>query len=226
MDERAARAIRPDVVGVGLLLLAAAAWIAVNGGRADLMDVGAGSFVAAWTVMMAAMMLPSMVPAARALRQFSADRPAVLPFTAGYLSVWAAVGLVTAGVLAAVGARDLMLGGYGVTAAILVAAAVYEGTPAKHACLRRCRNPIGLIVRHWRPGPSGAARLGLVNGAWCTGCCWALMAVLFALGAMSIGWMLVVAGMVAVEKLLPWRRLATVAVTVSLLALAVMELAR
>jgi predicted metal-binding membrane protein len=87
-------------------------------------------------------------------------------------------------------------------------AAVYELTPLKDACLGKCRSPLGLLLGSWREGPTGALRMGVRNGAWCVGCCWALMASFFALGIMSVIWMAIVAGFIAVEKTLPWRRIA------------------
>jgi predicted metal-binding membrane protein len=97
--------------------------------------------------------------------------------------------------------------------------------PLKDACLARCRSPLGFLLGSWRPGVLGGLRLGLSSGAWCAGCCWALMASLFALGVMSIGWTAFVAGLVALEKILPWRRVATGATTALLAALGVLLLA-
>jgi hypothetical protein len=102
---------------------------------------------------------------------------------------------------------------------VLFLAAIYQLTPAKDACLRRCRSPLQFILFQWRDGIPGALRMGIVHGAWCVGCCWGLMAALFALGVMSIPWMIVVAGMVAIEKLLPWRALANRLVATTLLVL-------
>jgi predicted metal-binding membrane protein len=109
-----------------------------------------------------------------------------------------------------------------IAGATLVVAAVYELTPLKDVCLGKCRSPLGLLLGSWREGPRGALRMGAVNGAWCVGCCWALMASLFALGVMSVVWMAVVAGLIAVEKTLPWRRVATYGTAVLLLALGVL----
>ena len=95
-----------------------------------------------------------------------------------------------------------------VAGATLLVAAVYELTPLKDVCLGKCRSPLGFLLGSWRDGRSGALQMGAKNGAWCVGCCWALMASLFALGVMSIAWMAVVAGLIAVEKTLPWRRVA------------------
>ena len=107
-------------------------------------------------------------------------------------------------------------------AATLVVAAVYELTPLKDVCLGKCRSPLGFLLGSWRDGRSGALRMGAKNGAWCVGCCWALMASLFALGVMSITWMAVVAGLIAVEKTLPWRRVAAYGTAAILLALGVL----
>lgn len=95
----------------------------------------------------------------------------------------------------------------------------------KTICLTKCRSPLGLLLGSWRDGFSGAVRMGMRNGAWCVGCCWALMASLFALGVMSAVWMAVVAGLIALEKTLPWRRTATYGTAVVLLALGVLVLA-
>ena len=91
----------------------------------------------------------------------------------------------------------------------LLAAGVYELTPLKDVCLGKCRTPLGFLLGSWRDGLSGALKMGSRHGAWCVGCCWALMASLFALGVMSIVWMAFVAGLIAFEKLIPSRRLAT-----------------
>jgi predicted metal-binding membrane protein len=112
-----------------------------------------------------------------------------------------------------------------VAGATLLAAAVYELTPLKDACLGKCRSPLGALLGSWRDGHVGAVRMGAVNGAWCVGCCWLLMASLFALGIMSVVWMAVVAGMIAVEKTLPWRRPVTWGTAAILLALGVLLLA-
>ena len=103
-------------------------------------------------------------------------------------------------------------------------AAAYELTPLKNVCLGKCRSPLGTLLGSWRDGWSGALRMGAKNGAWCVGCCWALMASLFALGVMSVTWMAVVAGLIATEKILPWRRTATYGTAFVLLALGVLML--
>jgi predicted metal-binding membrane protein len=150
-----------------------------------------------------------------------------LIFAAGYLLTWAVAGLGAFALVALVNAvaGDVLAwdrAGRWVAGATLVVAAVYELTPLKDVCLGKCRSPLGQLLGSWRDGPAGALRMGAKNGAWCVGCCWALMASLFALGLMSIVWMAVVAGIIAVEKTLPWRRIATYATTALLLALGVL----
>jgi predicted metal-binding membrane protein len=145
-------------------------------------------------------------------------------FVAGYLVTWAAAGLVgfglyeigkalTGDVFAWDNAGPYLAGG------IILAAALYQLTPLKDVCLRHCRSPFMFLMTHWRPGRLGALRMGLIHGGWCVGCCWALMAALFALGVMSLGWMAFIAALIAIEKLLPWRALANRGIAVLLLVL-------
>jgi predicted metal-binding membrane protein len=107
----------------------------------------------------------------------------------------------------------------------LIVAAVYELTPLKEACLGKCRSPLGLLVGSWRDGSTGAVGMGVQNGAWCVGCCWALMVSFFALGIMSAVWMATVAGVIAIEKTLPWRHVATYATAGGLFILGVLVFA-
>ena len=111
-----------------------------------------------------------------------------------------------------------------VAGATLLVAAAYELTPLKDVCLGKCRTPLGFLLGSWRDGLSGAVQMGTRHGAWCVGCCWALMASLFALGVMSIVWMAVVAGLIALEKLIPSRRVATYGTAALLLVLGVLML--
>src|SRR6185503_12021343 len=108
--------------------------------------------------------------------------------------------------------------------ATVIVAAVYELTPLKDVCLGKCRSPLGFLLGSWRDGPTGALRMGAKHGAWCVGCCWALMAALFALGIMSIVWMAVIAGLIAFEKTIPWRRVASYGTAAVLLALGLLVL--
>ena len=112
-----------------------------------------------------------------------------------------------------------------VAGGILAAAALYELTPLKDVCLAKCRSPLGFLVGSWRDGTAGALSMGARHGAWCVGCCWALMASLFALGVMSLAWMAFVGALIALEKTLPWRRTVTYATAGLLLALGIALLA-
>jgi predicted metal-binding membrane protein len=187
-----------------------------------------GWFISVWVVMMAAMMFPSVAPTVALYARMSRKRLAPMVFVTGYLATWTGAGVVAflVGVLAGHVAPDLGWDDAGrfLTGATLLVAAVYELTPLKNICLSKCRSPLGLLLGSWRDGWSGALRMGMRNGAWCVGCCWALMASLFALGVMSAVWMAVVAGLIALEKILPWRRLATYGTAIVLLVLGVLVL--
>ena len=187
-----------------------------------------GWFISVWIVMMAAMMFPSVAPTVALYSRMSRDRGAPAAFVAGYLATWAGAGVVAylVGMLATRLAPDLQWDHAGrvLTGATLLLAAVYELTPLKNVCLSKCRSPLGLLLGSWRGGWTGALRMGMTNGAWCVGCCWALMASLFALGVMSAAWMAVVAVLIALEKTLPWRRTATYGVAVVLFTLGVLVL--
>jgi predicted metal-binding membrane protein len=116
-------------------------------------------------------------------------------------------------------------GGRWLAGGTLVAAAVYELTPLKEVCLTKCRSPLGFLLGSWRDGLPGALEMGARHGAWCVGCCWALMASLFALGVMSLAWMAFVAGLIAAEKTLPWGRAVTYTTAAILLVLGIVLLA-
>jgi predicted metal-binding membrane protein len=217
-----------------LLVLAGLAWWSTADRMAG-MDAGPGTdlgalawFVGVWVVMMAAMMFPSLAPTVALYTTMTRRRASDLPllFTAGYLLIWGAAGVGAYG-LFALGASlfggDLAwhTGGRWFAAGVLALAAVYELTPLKDVCLATCRSPVGFLLGTWRDGRTGALRMGCKHAAWCLGCCWALMAALFALGVMSLVWMAFVAALIALEKTLPWRRLATGATAIVLLLLAV-----
>ena len=184
------------VVGAGLLLVSVAAWAALLA-MGDEMPMGAGLWIGAWTVMMAAMMLPSTSPLVLLYARQSTAASSTL-LTAGYVAVWAGVGLAAYGI-------DMRLPDPSnrVVGAVLIGAGLYQLTPLKTACLKRCRNPADFLVTHWRRGRVGALRLGVEHGAYCVGCCWALMGVLVVAGSMSLAWVVAIALVVAGEKLLP-----------------------
>ncbi len=191
-------------------------------------DLGTfGWFLSIWVVMMAAMMFPSVAPTVALYSRMSRkSRLVPLVFATGYLVTWAGAGVVAfcIGVAGSAAGGNLAWGHAGrpLAGATLMVAAAYELTPLKNACLGKCRSPLGFLLGSWRDGWSGALRMGAKNGAWCVGCCWALMASLFALGVMSATWMAVVAGLIATEKTLPWRRTATYGTAAALLALGVL----
>jgi predicted metal-binding membrane protein len=211
---------RVGVIG-GLLALAAGAWV-LTGGRMGGMDAGPGTelgalgwFAVSWLLMMAAMMLPSLVPAALAFARTS-DRT-VAPFVTGYLAVWTAAGVVAYALFEALRSLDVAFvawdrAGQYVAAGVILAAAAYQLTAAKARCLDRCRTPVGAIA---------GLRGGLRFGASCVGCCAGLMATLFALGVMSLTWMVAVAALIAAERLLPWRTPAVYGVATALAVLAI-----
>jgi predicted metal-binding membrane protein len=232
-------AARTRFLLVGLLFaLAGVAWWWTAGQMQD-MDAGPwtelgtlGWFLGVWVVMMAAMMFPSVAPTAALYSKLARTRSLVAPlaFTSGYVLVWSAVGGL-AFVVATVGGQafgDVLAwerAGQWVAGLTLVVAGTYELTPLKDVCLGKCRSPLGFLLGAWRDGLSGALQMGARHGAWCVGCCWALMASLFALGVMSLPWMAFIAGAIALEKLLPWRRAATWGAAAVLLALGVLVLA-
>jgi predicted metal-binding membrane protein len=208
---------------LGLLLAGVAlAWV-ITRQRMLGMDAGPGTdpgslgfYMSSWVLMMAAMMLPSLAPAMVALpsiqqRAQLRSTPSALASGAtlavGYLLTWTIFGLAAYGLFIA--ARSLSIsafswneGGRYLAGAVLLAASAYQLTPAKHACLRRCRDRMSLLAAQRQ---EGALVAGIVHGAWCASCCWALMASLFALGLMSVTWMIVFAALIAVERFAPSR---------------------
>jgi predicted metal-binding membrane protein len=233
----------PDVLRValifGLFLLAAIAW-AVTDDRMAGMDAGPGTdpgalgfWVTAWVVMMAAMMFPSIAPMVvmharieegKRQKGQRTEAGTTALFVGGYLLTWTAAGVVGYGIIQAGQALPLdflswdRAGPY-VAGGVIVAAAFYQLTPLKDACLGRCRSPLTFLLTAGRPGRTGALRMGLEHGGWCVGCCWGLMAALFAFGVMSIGWMVFVAALIATEKLLPWKAVANRGIAILLIVL-------
>jgi predicted metal-binding membrane protein len=229
-------AVRARLVLVAALFVLAAAGWWWTADRMRGMDEGpwtglgtVGWFLGIWVVMMAAMMFPSVAPTIALYSRMTRQRSPLSPllFAGGYLVTWAGAGLVAFALGGVLGRMpgDLLAwdrAGRWIAGGTLVVAAVYELTPLKDVCLGKCRSPLGLLLGSWRDGRRGAFRMGARNGAWCVGCCWALMASLFALGVMSVVWMAFVAALIALEKTLPWRRAATYGTAVVLLVLGVM----
>ncbi len=197
---------------------------------------GFTTFLVAWAVMMAAMMFPAAAPMLLLFRRVSIQQRTngigFVPtwvFATGYLLVWTAIGVQTwllvrlandvAGRLADAERATwapLALG------ATLVAAGLYQLTPLKRVCLDQCRTPLDFVMTHWREGAGGALRMGVMHGAYCLGCCWALFAVLVAAGVMSLAWMLLLTLVIFAEKVLPLGRRAPQAVGAALLLLGVL----
>jgi predicted metal-binding membrane protein len=176
-------------------------------------DAGRFGLVAAmWWVMMIAMMLPSAAPLillyARVHRH-TGDAPPTAPFLAGYLTVWLAFALIAAALHALLEQQGLVSSmtmaavAPWLSAGFLAAAGIYQLTALKDACLTSCRTPTEFLTRHYRPGAKGAWRMGLLHGAYCVGCCWLLMALLFVGGVMNLAWIAALTLLVAAEKLLP-----------------------
>ena len=208
------------LASVLLLALAAVAWVSVVVSSLrgeDMMmtmamplAVADGlAFTLSWTVMMTAMMLPSALPMIvlygaiqrGAVGAGTQGVPAAV-FTLVYLVVWGATGVpvyVAHTLLMRLAGLPFS---YGV-AVILLAAGVFQLSPLKQVCLRACRSPLGFLLGHWRAGRRGSVRLGWSHALYCLGCCWALMLVLIAAGAMGLPWVLLITAVVAGEKLLP-----------------------
>lgn len=228
VDAKLEAVIRRDraVVITALLAVIALAWAYLLAG--ERMDMPASGMARAvrtsgypvlmffmWCVMMVAMMLPSAAPMIllvatinRGQRDSGHPHVATSIFVFGYLVVWAGFSLLAStvqwgfeltGILSSMhGSTDAIFGGL-----LLLAAGAYQLTPIKHACLRRCRSPLGFIGTHWRPGARGALRMGLLHGAFCVGCCGFLMGLMWFGGVMNLYWVAGLAVLVLLEKTLP-----------------------
>jgi predicted metal-binding membrane protein len=192
----------PD--GMADLAVAAMAPVAWTPGYAVLMFF-------MWWIMMMAMMLPSATPMILLFAAINRKQRDYVPtgiFAAGYLLIWGAFSLVAVStqwgleqsslLSSTMASTSVLLG-----ACLLIAAGVYQLTPLKHACLRHCRSPFAFVTQHWRPGDLGALRMGIEHGAFCTGCCWFLMALLFYGGIMNLYWIVGLALYVLLEKTIP-----------------------
>jgi len=216
-----------------LLLGAAGAWIGVvvvarhMGPMPGTMGLGIGTFAAIWALMMAAMMLPSVIPfASLYTRSFTDNRSLRLAALAtGYLLVWSLAAIPAYGLA---WLADRVLAGHpsGATAmavVIFAACGIYQLTPLKDRCLARCRSPLGFVLKFGSyRGRSRDLRVGLYHGAFCLACCWGLMALLVAFGLMNLAAMLVLAGIVLLEKTSPWGSRFSRALGVAALSFAVL----
>jgi predicted metal-binding membrane protein len=168
-----------------------------------------------WTEMMVAMMLPSAAPmilifAEVNRKRFERREPFVSTsiFAAGYLAAWTGFSLIAAVAQWALHAKAFLsptmsANSPAVAGCILLAAGAFQWSPLKQACLRHCRSPLDFIMTQWRDGSAGAFLMGLRHGAYCTGCCWFLMALLFVAGVMNMWWIGIIALLVLIEKVAP-----------------------
>ena len=197
-----------------LLLVAVVAWLVTAGragamaGMSGTMGLSLPAFVGMWTLMMAAMMLPSVAPVAsmyqRSVRSYRALRLA--GFTGGYLLAWTGAGipafLLTA--LVAQLVNDHPAWATAVAVTVFTACGVYQLTPLKSRCLKHCRSPLSLLLHYGAyRGRLRDVRAGAHHGAYCLGCCWSLMALFVVVGVMNLMWVAAIAAFVLVEKLLP-----------------------
>jgi predicted metal-binding membrane protein len=235
-DGAALAAARPQQLSIvetsALLFAAALAWVVTIAVARDMgvmpgtMGLAVVAFLGVWTLMMAAMMLPSIAPLAslyaRTMRDHRARRLGLL--AAGYLVVWGAIGVVAFG-LAAGGERIADNSpGWAQAAAVgsCLVCGIYQMTPLKDRCLQKCRSPLGHLLRYTSlRGPLADTRVGLHHGAWCVACCWSLMLLLVTFGVMSVVAMVVLAAVILTEKLVAPGRWFSIAVGAAAVALGV-----
>jgi predicted metal-binding membrane protein len=215
--ERVVRRERWLVAG-GVVVIAGLAWLDLWRRARGVMDMAMpemqpwsaaelGAIVAMWAVMMVAMMLPSAAPMLALFAGTARGRHTgtVGAFAAGYVIVWVAYSVAAAVLQALLQQRMLLSSDLATTSAwlgagLLALAGAYQLTPLKDACLFRCRSPLGFLLSRWHDGVAGALVMGLRHGAYCLGCCWALMALLFVGGVMNLAWVAVLAIFVLAEK--------------------------
>jgi predicted metal-binding membrane protein len=170
-----------------------------------------------WVMMITAMMLPTTLPLLEQFRRLTAGRAdhrvLVALVIAGYLGVWMAFGLVAHGLDLVVldlfeRMPRLALNGWVLGAAVIGTAGLFQFSSLKYRCLDKCRTPLSFVIQHWRGRAPrrNALLLGIHHGAFCVGCCWALMLLMFVVGTGSIGWMLALGAIMAIEKNMPWGR--------------------
>jgi predicted metal-binding membrane protein len=220
------------IVLSGLAAITALCWVYVLSLTADMrnMEMGAemamprmqawgvadfGLTFGMWAVMMVAMMTPSAAPMilmfAHVNRRRREQQVPYVPtsvFLLGYLLVWAAFAVLATlaqwGLHAASLLSPMMISTTPVLGGVLLlVAGIYQWTPLKHACLSKCRSPLGFVLNEWREGRWGAFLMGLKHGGYCTGCCWSLMALLFVAGVMNLLWVAAIAGFILLEKVAP-----------------------
>ncbi|RZI42612.1 DUF2182 domain-containing protein [Herbaspirillum sp. HC18] len=186
-------------------------------------------YAAAWILMTAAMMLPTTLPLFNVFDRLTAGRPdhgrLLVLLGLGYMAIWGAFGLAAHALHGAVlslfaGVPALAWHGWLVGAAIIALAGAFQFSSLKYKCLEKCRTPLSFVMEHWRGRAQGrqAFALGAHHGLFCVGCCWALMLLMFALGAGSLGWMLLLAAVMAIEKNVRWGRRLSAPLGIALLS--------
>lgn len=198
------------VLACTVLLLAGLGWaFLLRGMPMGAMEPSLVALVAMWWLMMLAMMLPSATPAillyARVRETRDSDSAIAPPwlFVGGYLLVWLLFSIAAAVAQLLLIDASAAIRNQAARSFLLILAGLYQFSPMKSACISQCRSPAQFISHHWRSGWQGAMRLGVIHGAYCVGCCWMLMALLFAGGVMSIAWVIGLTVLVTAEKLLP-----------------------
>src|SRR5579872_2803698 len=226
----ATQPIRDRIVLWGsIVIITALAWIYLI-----VMPMGAASWILdatlmflMWAVMMVAMMLPSAAPMLSTYARIASAREGsrayhVWMFATGYFVVWTGFSLAATILQYALPNVAIVSNGMrtGPTAGgvILAAAGIYQLTPLKSVCLKRCRTPIGFFMTNWRDGARGALAMGIEHGAFCTGCCWMLMALLFVAGVMNLAWVAAISVLVLLEKAAPYGRAIALASGVAMIA--------
>ena len=207
-----ARLLRHEraIIACMVALLTALSWaFLLRDVQMTMMEPPLMAIIAMWWLMMLAMMLPSATPAillyarVRQTRAGDASIAQTWVFLVGYLAVWLLFSIVAASVQSLITDSSMALRSRAAQGAVLVAVGLYQLSPLKSACVSQCRSPGQFISRHWRPGWEGAFRLGVIHGAYCVGCCWMLMGLLFVGGVMNLLWVVGLTILVAAEKLLP-----------------------
>lgn len=198
--------------------ISALAWAYMLRPAAHVHSGGAAEFAAAsamWTLMMVAMMLPSVSPYVLAFaavhRQRRNENGPYVPagiFLGGYFFIWTAFSVIAAAAQVALQRAALLSPMLNASSAVfagglLMAAGIYQWTPLKNSCLRHCRSPLGFLLGEWRTGARGAFRMGVEHGIFCLGCCWLLMALPFAAGVMNLLWMAALTVFILIEKAVP-----------------------
>jgi predicted metal-binding membrane protein len=188
-------------------------------------------YLLGWTLMTTAMMLPSILPLLEIFRRLVAPKSngahLIAAVIGGYLGIWLVFGFIAHSgdwILHQLAERNswLQANGWAIGAGTLCAAGAFQFSALKYRCLDKCRTPLSFVMEHWRGGHEyrNALWLGAHHGMFCVGCCWALMLLMFGIGVGNIGWMLVLAALMAMEKNMPWGRQMSAPVGVALLGCA------